>query len=213
MPKVICISDTHGGHAGLNKLPAGDLLIHAGDCTSDGSMGALRDFLIWFESQPCPEKVLVAGNHDWCFERHPIEAVNAVHKFAPSVRYLQDHGELIAGLGIWGSPVTPAFNSWAFNRDRGLDIKKHWDAMPVKLDIVVTHGPANGILDKARNKGEHLGCEQLSKCLEKVKPRIHVCGHIHGGYGLHAKDGTLFINASLMNEDMELLNKPVIVNL
>ena len=57
----------------------------------------------------------------------------------------------IDGIKIWGSPITPYFYGWAYNRNRGEEIKKHWDLIPDDIDILVTHGPAFGIMDKAGN--------------------------------------------------------------
>jgi len=63
---VVCISDTHGLH--LNEkmvdIPPADLIIHAGDMTSTGTLSQLESFVSWFEELPHPNKVFIAGNHD-----------------------------------------------------------------------------------------------------------------------------------------------------
>jgi predicted phosphodiesterase len=215
MPTITLVSDTHGSHHELGRLKPCDLLVHCGDCTSDGGLASLRDFLRWFEAQPAPEKVLVVGNHDWIFEKEPGVARTLVAELAPSARYLQDHGELIAGINVWGSPYQPEFNNWAFNVPRGEEIKKHWDRIPHGVDLLITHGPPHGILDKSKSPGhdDNLGCEELLKCVNRIKPKVHCFGHIHGSYGLQMKDGTLFANASVMNEQYLITNSPITINL
>jgi Icc-related predicted phosphoesterase len=208
--QITAISDTHGGHFGLGILPECDLLIHAGDCTSDGSEVATKDFLKWFEFQPAKHKCFVAGNHDWLFERDPKAARRLLKKYAPSVTYLEDDWARFDGLRVYGSPVQPFFLNWAFNRHRGPQIKKHWDRIQRDTDILVTHGPAYGILDTVDGRrNEHLGCEELIKAIDRIKPKFHICGHIHTGYGTKVVNGTTHVNASLLDENYQMVNKPV----
>lgn len=44
--RIVCVSDTHGRHH-LTALPPGDVLIHAGDCTLDGSLEDIERFNDW----------------------------------------------------------------------------------------------------------------------------------------------------------------------
>jgi Icc-related predicted phosphoesterase len=223
---VVCISDTHGYHDGL-KLPAGDVLIHAGDCTNDIGQYALRIFLRWLEEQPFEHKVMVAGNHDGAFEKWPDPATAMVKEVAPSVAYLQDSGVNIKGFNFWGSPYTPTFMDWYLMRDRGGEIKRHWDMIPDGTDVLVTHGPPHGICDLSNNINfatgkpfdDHLGCEELRKAVERVNPILHVFGHIHGSGGkwrqvLDAREiRTTFINASIMDEAYIPSHKPFVYEL
>jgi len=115
--------------------------------------------------------------------------------------YLNDTGTTIEGLKIWGSPVQPEFFNWAFNRERGEDICKHWDLIPDDTDILITHGPAFGILDRVL-EGEYVGCSDLLKKIKQIKPKIHAFGHIHEAYGQCEEDGTTFINACNVNRNI-----------
>ena len=119
--------------------------------------------------------------------------------------YLNDSGIEIDGITFWGSPITPWFFNWAFNRHRGEAIKKHWDLIPHNIDVLITHGPAHTILDKT-TKGACAGCEGLLQKVQEIKPKVHICGHIHEAYGKTEKYGTVFINASILNEKYELRN-------
>jgi predicted phosphohydrolase len=208
MMKIVCLSDTHRRHGGL-KIPAGDILIHAGDISEQGYPEEITDFLRWFSRLPHRNKILVAGNHDWLFEREPDFAATLI---PAGVTYLHDSGCECEGLKIWGSPVTPTFFDWAFNRDRGEDIMKHWQLIPSGTDIVVSHGPALGVLDQNLQRKEQ-GCADLRRRLEDVRPCLHVCGHIHSGYGKAMLGETLMVNASICNEAYYPINAPMVVEL
>lgn len=203
--KIIVISDTHGQHRKLH-LPSGDLIIHAGDISKRGKRAEVIDFLEWFSSLDFRYRIFIAGNHDFFFEQENAEEIN---KLIPSnIIYLNDSGITIEGIKIWGSPVQPWFYDWAFNRQRGEDIRRHWDLIPADTDVLITHGPAAGILDRTVY-GESVGCDDLILKIKEIKPRLHIAGHIHEGYGQIEKDGTVFMNASVLDEDYVLRNAAV----
>jgi Icc-related predicted phosphoesterase len=131
-------------------------------------------------------------------------------------RYLCDSGINFEGVKIWGSPWTPTFLNWHFMKDRGLPIKEKWDLIPSDIDILVTHGPPHGILDKTE-EGKFAGCEELKKAVrERVKPKIHCFGHIHeeGGGGKSIEiDSTTFVNASVVDARYRHVNKAVSIKL
>ena len=201
--KIIAISDTHGQHKDL-QLPEGDILLHAGDVSKRGSRAEIMDFLFWFSEQPHKYRIFIAGNHDFYFEKTGKEQINS--DMPKNVVYLNDSGTEIEGIKIWGSPIQPWFYDWAFNRQRGPDIKKHWDLIPNDTDILLTHGPAYGILDLTMD-GRAVGCEDLLKKIQDIKPKYHICGHIHEAYGQERAGETNFINASVLNLDYKLVNK------
>jgi hypothetical protein len=60
---------------------------------------------------------------------------------------------------------------------------KHWELMPTGLDILITHGPPVEVLDCAPDQTFHGGCPQLRDAVVRKHPRLHVFGHVHGGYG------------------------------
>jgi hypothetical protein len=59
--KVVCISDNHSEQP---LVPYGDILIHAGDLTINGSFRELQAQLSWLNSLPHVHKIVIAGNHD-----------------------------------------------------------------------------------------------------------------------------------------------------
>jgi len=203
--KFIALSDTHGKHRLLKNLPAADVIIHAGDVSVNGYDHSVQDFLNWFSKLDYAHKIFIAGNHDRFFEDEPAGLIKRI--IPDNVVYLNDSGICINGINIWGSPITPWFYNWAFNRERGKDISKHWKLIPANTDILITHGPPYGILDRVSHG--HVGCEELLKKVKSVKPRVHVFGHIHEAYGSFENKNTRFINASVLDNEYDLKNPPV----
>ena len=160
--KITCISDTHNQHSHIppDWLEGGDVLVHAGDVSGRGSLKEVEAFMEWFNELPYTHKIFIAGNHDFWFEKVSTFAVNEMlaEKY-PNITYLNDSGVEIDGVKFWGSPVQPWFYDWAFNRV-GTDICRHWDMIPLDIDVLVTHGPMKGILDMTL-RGVSTGCPYL----------------------------------------------------
>ncbi len=208
MLNLVLISDTHGLHDQLH-LPPGDMILHAGDVSSRGTETEVIKFLEWFEGLDYQYKIFIAGNHDFFFENSSPEKIAAI--IPPSITYLNDSGITIEGIKIWGSPITPWFFDWAFNRQRGTEIKKHWDLIPTDTDLLITHGPVHGILDKTKT-GVAAGCEELLKKIDGSNIKLHLSGHIHEGYGERIVNGIRYINASVLDIQYRQVNDPVTLN-
>ncbi len=208
MIKITIISDTHGDYYLLDLKPA-DILIICGDIGIWNQVDLWR-FNRWLEKQPFEYKVCCAGNHDkFLYEC----GMKSIQQQLSSAIYLENSGCEILGLKLWGSPITPTFLNWFFMCERS-EIKKYWDQISVFYnDIIITHGPPFGILDYAVFSKEHVGCEALLKRVNFIRPRYHIFGHIHGSYGIYKTEHTTFINASLMNEAYQLVNKPVTIEI
>lgn len=217
--KIITISDTHNQHNSIpskyidNKDNAIDMLIHSGDVTGSGWKKEVEKFLEWFNETNFKYKIFIAGNHDFFFEKAPQSEITALLAKYPNIIYLNDSGVEIEGLKIWGSPVQPTFYNWAFNRDEHV-IGLHWDLIPLDTDILITHGPIRGYVDK-NAWGDLTGCVVLLKKLpELTHLKLHVCGHIHEAYGkIHNEGGPIFVNASVLNLRYEMTNRPIEVNI
>ncbi len=143
------------------------------------------------------------------FERHP----GAARELLTNAIYLENSGTELAGLKLWGSPVQPEFNNWAFNVARGAAIRRYWQMIPASTDVLITHGPPYGVLDTAHPNNVHLGCEELAEAIQQIRPRLHVFGHIHGGQGQHNSDGTQYVNASVVDEAYRLVNAPQVIEI
>jgi Icc-related predicted phosphoesterase len=214
MTRITILSDTHTRHGliPMSDLPGGDILIHSGDIMNSGyNKNDIHDFLYWFGSlKQYDAKIFIAGNHDRMFENHPEEVREWLDKHK-EVNYLQDEAIVVDGTNIYGSPWQPEFYSWAFNLPRnGFGLASKWEAIPDNTDILITHGPAFGTLDTVTGRmHDHLGCELLAERIERLKPKIHICGHIHSGRGYEFKKGTHFFNASVLDEQYEYTQKPM----
>lgn len=222
MTKVICISDTHGKHSQIPKewLEDADIIIHAGDISNVGGLTEIEYFCEWFSSlSQYKHKIFIAGNHDFGFETKPIEATQIVRKY-PNITYLEDSMVEVEGLKIYGTPWQPEFFDWAFNVKRGSDLAKKWSEVPSNLDILITHGPAYGMVDwvsPRKNNGRkfidggNVGCEDLLDAVTtRIKPKYLISGHIHCAYGEMVRDNINFINASTLNEQYMVTNPPII---
>lgn len=215
MPRIVCVSDTHNCNEEI-VVPDGDVLIHAGDATTVGTVEQVRTFNLWFAGLPHKHKIFVAGNHDWIFERDNEQARRLLDT---SIVYLQDSSTEIDGLKIYGSPWQPRFFDWAFNLNRGPEMAEKWAMIPDDVDILITHGPPNGILDLVSRQGwnENTGCEELRKRVEEIaalgRLRLHVFGHIHCGYGKHEEFGVKFVNASNCDEQYNPVQPPIVIDL
>lgn len=217
--KIVCLSDTHGLHDQV-AVPDGDLLLHAGDFTMRGRPEEITPFDAWLGTLPHRHRVVVAGNHDFLFEKSPAEA----RRLLVNATYLEDSAATIDGLRVWGSPWQPWFMDWAFNLRRGEPLREKWSLIPDGTDILVTHGPPHGIRDEVRKlagrafaaitgQGGHVGCEELLAAVEARPPRLHVFGHIHEGYGIERRGATTFVNASICDARYRPVNAPVVVEL
>lgn len=202
---IVAFSDTHGKHRSLT-LPKGDVLIHAGDVSQSGTKEQVVDFMEWFAGQQHQHKIFIPGNHDFFFEQTGIEEIASL--IPSDIIYLNDSGTEIDGVKFWGSPITPWFNDWAFNRSRGAEIKQYWDLIPHDTEVLITHGPPFGILDQTI-RGTRTGCRELLSRITHLKPKYHIFGHIHEDYGRFTQGATTFMNVSLLDEWYKWKNQPL----
>jgi Icc-related predicted phosphoesterase len=214
--KIILLSDTHQKHHELT-LPEADIIIHAGDISGRGSYAAVENFLQWFSKQKANYMVFIAGNHDIGLENPQWDMIRLL-EYYPEITYLNNSGTIIEGINIFGSPVSPTFGrGWAFNRDRGQEIKAEWDKIPEGTDILITHSPPYGKGDlliprhRRSNEDPNVGCRDLLDAIKRVRPSISLSGHIHSGYGVIVEDGITYINAAVLNDDYMYVNPPIII--
>lgn len=206
--KVVCTSDTHGLHRGLD-IPDGDIFLYAGDFSMLGELKVLADFNEWLGQLPHKHKIMIAGNHDRCFEN---KNKDVARKILTNVTYLENSGCEVDGINIWGSPITSTLSFWAFAYTREVDRFPIWDKMPENLDILLTHTPPKNILDFTTSC-EHVGDGLLNSYIAKNKPKYNIFGHIHESYGYKEGSFTKFYNVSAVNEVYLLQNPPVVINI
>ena len=192
--KVVCISDTHSLQP---ALPGGDLLIHAGDLTECGSSTEVQATLDWLAAQTHTHKVAIGGNHDLVLDPSRSSPESRSELQWHSLTYLHSESTTLhfpngRSVNVYGDPFTRRGGRHsAFKYNRG---SNHWyDTVPIETEVLVTHMPPRYHLDK-----EALGDEYLLEELERVKPTLHVCGHVHRGHG---RDALLFDEFQRCYED------------
>ncbi|MEO1518614.1 MAG: metallophosphatase domain-containing protein [Bacteroidota bacterium] len=204
---IAIISDTHGLEEELT-LPQADVIIHAGDITDRGEKKEVLKFLDWYADLDYDRKVFIGGNHDLYLEENPVDLLELLPS---NMNYLCNSSVTIDGIKIWGSPVTPDMVGWAYGRERK-EMKAHWQYMPSNIDILLTHTPPFGILDKSSGH-KQLGCQALLEKVQKRQPKYHIFGHIHASYGMKTVGETTYINASNLDSYRGLVNPPVVIDI
>jgi hypothetical protein len=200
--RFVCISDTHNS---LPKLPVGDVLIHAGDLTNQGSFSELQKTVAWLEKAPFECKLVVAGNHDITldpsfyreygsrFHNQEVqdidECINLLLR-SSSITYLNHEARTIhltkqdgpqTIFKVFGSPYSPSRGVWAFGyAPEEADVL--WAQAPLDSDVVITHTPPKFHCDESPSRGS-AGCEALRQALWRIRPRLAVCGHVHEARG------------------------------
>jgi Icc-related predicted phosphoesterase len=219
--KIVCISDCHSQISKV-VVPEGDLLIISGDATYQGTIEEVSKFNM--DLAPLKPKfkhgiLFTPGNHDKGFEKAP----DLFKSILTNATTLIHESIEIEGFRIFASPYTPAFGyGWAYNVFRGEDIKNKWAEIPDETQILITHGPSMGILDRVQNfngqkcewEVEHVGCQDLYNRIQELKNlKIHVFGHIHSGYGQVEINGVRYVNPSVCTEEYKPINSPIVVEL
>jgi len=81
--------------------------------------------------------------------------------------------------------------------------------------VLITHGPPHGFLDLVpcdrAEAYENTGCEELLLAVVRVRPRLHVFGHIHEGYGVARESGITFVNACVCDASYRPVNQAVVM--
>ncbi|CAL3965058.1 unnamed protein product [Diplocarpon coronariae] len=205
--RFVCISDTHNaGPGGAFKLPKGDVLIHAGDMTNQGTFSELKKTIEWLEEADFEAKILVAGNHDitldsefysqyglYFHNQNPQDTAKCQELLerSPSIQWLKHESAVVSLVSpsgphttfkIFGSPYSPTNGMWAFGYSTE-EATNIWDQIPLDSDIVVTHTPPKYHCDERKDR-RAAGCEALRHALWRVRPRMAVCGHVHDARGV-----------------------------
>ena len=181
--RILHVSDTHSFH-NLLKVPYDiDMIIHSGDCSNSrdpyNNEPEVRDFIDWFKMIPVKYKIYVAGNHDVSIEKKLVTKKDFEDA---GIIYLENESVTIEGINFFGSPHTPQFGQWAFMKDR-VKLERFWRmAIPEDTDVVITHGPPRGVLDKSYDRNHNMescGDKSLLNRVLEIEPAYVLFGHIH----------------------------------
>lgn len=219
MIRIVCMSDTHSHRKFQFKIPNGDIFIHAGDFTKTGTLKEVIDFNNWIGTLPHKHKLVIAGNHELSFDSdfsdclRSIESIENVKQRLTNCTYLEDKSITLYGIEFYGTPWQPEFRKWAFNLPRGQQCLDKWNIIPSTVDVLISHGPPIGHGDLCIH-GIRTGCVELLTTIQnRVKPKYHIFGHIHEGYGVTTDGATKFINASTCDIMYNPVNLPIVFDL
>jgi Icc-related predicted phosphoesterase len=154
-----------------------DVVVAAGDFGSvRRGVAELIDMLVVIETPT----VLVPGNNE--SDEELREACGGWR--ASSV--IHGSGIEVGGVSFWGLgggiPTTPW--PWSFDLSED-DAARALESCPAGVDVLVLHSPPHGFLDGPRS----LGSKSLLRGIERVRPSVAVCGHIHECAGQEAMVG------------------------
>jgi len=207
--RIVLIADTHNH---VPELPDGDILVHAGDATSKGTREEVEQFDAWLGTLSFKHILFTPGNHDFWFEKY-----GNIWRDPPTLKnatILINEEVVIDGISFWASPYTLTLGAWAFMKSDE-KLAEIWCCIPDKVDVLITHGPPRSILDLSiigeQGINKNAGSQSLLDRIRIVKPKVHVFGHIHEAYGSQYNRATHYINASVVNEYYQNVNKPVVV--
>lgn len=170
--KLACFSDTNGLHNNLQIREDTDVAIFCGDFSTSGNLSDTVDFLSWYGEQPAKRKVLIAGEKDLLAEAEPRLFREFCEK--KGIIYLEDDMYVYEGKKFFGTPRSLSLTKGAFTYNEAT-LQKFFSRIPEETDILISHYPANGILD--RDKGLTIGSTSLRERVQKIKPSLFIFGH------------------------------------
>ena len=233
--RIVAMSDLHGFLYKPENVPECDVVCICGDTVpldyQDDDVASIAwfclEFVPWTDKLPCKKVVFIAGNHDFYLEHimlGPIRedgtrkcrtASEVLKKLLPGnnkgkhkLVYLRDSSFEFEGKRFYGTPWISDLKRWAFYSDED-GLKDHWNQIPKKLDVLLTHMPPNindcgTVLQKGTfNNGANYGSDSLKDALLERDIKYTFCGHVHSGnHSLYEyKPGCFISNVSVKDED------------
>lgn len=178
--KILATADIHGSQFRLNILLKNieryspDLVVICGDITQFGPREVAKNFL----NQINVDTLAITGNIDTPDVGKGIDESNAT-----KIEMKRVVKKGIPFVGV---------NGIDSNQIRVAEEKKLLD----KNSVLVSHEPPHGAQDRAFI-GMHAGNKDLRNLIEKYKPRLALCGHIHEDPGFTKIGNTTVVNCSM----------------
>ena len=228
--RIVALSDQHGY---LPEIPQCDLLIVAGDVCPDQFGPFLagndpdqqkawfdRHVRPWFANAPATHKILTWGNHDWCGQACTFLSDSPARTSTAELQILVDEATTVPTsdgvISVWATPWSNQFMNWAFMKAPAA-LKAIYAQIPKRIDILVSHQPPFGHGDHNFNlwsgRVEHLGSRELLEAIDRVRPKLVICGHIHDGHGRTEHGEIPIDNVSVVDEQYRLVHEPTVIDL
>lgn len=141
--RIVCIADTHGS---TPPIPAGDLLVHAGDLTNTGTAADIQAQLDWLNALPHKEKIVIAGNHDSWFDKSSRKEEDKKSggklRFG-KIHYLENQSITLKfkggrKLNFYGAPAIPKCGGEDFAFQYGHTEDEWTNTIPSETDVLIT---------------------------------------------------------------------------
>lgn len=206
--RILHISDTHGMLPVPESLEY-DVVVHSGDMMPNRTFGVkpvehtfqkhwIEENAPRFHARYWAKPFLyVPGNHDY-YDPTPV-----MRELGIDARLLCNAFMEVNGVGFYGSPWTPTFYDWNWMCGPK-EMREHLAPLASLMergavDVLVTHGPMYGVLDR-NQQGERCGCKVLRSVVREAAyaPKLHLHGHIHeqGGSVVPWSRGMVVSNAA-----------------
>ncbi|MBN9521598.1 metallophosphoesterase family protein [bacterium] len=177
---LLLFSDLHADRAAARALAAraadADVLVGAGDFTNVRDTRSLPVCLDVLKATGKPT-VLVAGNNE------STDELAAACRGWAGCHVLHGSGAVVGGVAFYGVgggiPVTP-FGAWSYDFDE----EQAAALLAAAPDgcVLVVHSPPKGVVDVS-SRGGSIGSTAIRDAVVRVRPRLVVCGHVHGSGG------------------------------
>lgn len=211
--RIVATSDTHFP-VDVKLIPDGDVFIHAGDLLSMGTPDEWNANLDWLTKLPHRTKLYVPGNHDFHVVLYPGPAVQQMREAGFIVLGLPNNEyqsvTLENGMSVLGLPYVKNLDRWCFNTTEQ-ELHQNILSKMSKHDIIVSHSPIYGILDK-EIRGNYTGFQEYTQYLITHNPKYWIHGHVHEQYGTATLGNTKIFNVSMCNRSKQHVHMPVIID-
>lgn len=174
MTRILAFSDMHLSARCAAEIREAardaDLIIGAGDfCNGRHGLAEAMELLRTLEQ----DSIYVPGNAESADELQAATSATVLHGNG-----IKKAGLKIFGLG-YAVPVTP-FGSWSCDLTEA-EAEALLNEMEA-ADILISHSPPKGVVDRG-SSGVSFGSTAVRASIERVQPRLCLCGHIHDCFG------------------------------
>lgn len=213
--RIVATSDTHFP-VDSKSIPLGDIFIHAGDLTYNGSEKEWYECIEWLGHLKHDYKFLILGNHDFHPYIFPGPSLQDLRRMGVTVLGFPGNTNyykttLPNGMILGGCPYVTGLPRWAFNATEE-QVDSFLNSLG-RVDILVTHSPAHAVMDEVMFTKEHIGIKAYNDYLDKFPVKLMIHGHVHEQYGaqLH-RSGCMIYNVAMCDRKYTHQNPPIIID-